>query len=82
LDNNEGYGFQYLEDKIAGYVLSLTANAPAPQILCYITDVTELAACLTTAYNGVTMMGGIVIEATHRPYPLQPRSTLVLIRKM
>ena len=45
-------------------MLSLTANAPAPQIFCCVTDVTELAACLTSAYGSVST-GGIVVKATH-----------------
>lgn len=60
----EGYWFHYLEDKIAGYMLSLTENAPAPEIFCCVTNVTELAACLTSAYN-TSSEGGIVVKATN-----------------
>lgn len=61
---SQGYWFQYLEDKIAGYMLSLTENAPAPEIFCCVTNVTELASCLTSAYN-TSSEGGIVVKATH-----------------
>jgi hypothetical protein len=60
---NEGYWFQYLEDKIAGYLLSFSQNLPAPKIHCCLTNVTDLFDCLS---NSVPQdVDGIVIKATN-----------------
>lgn len=61
---SKGYWFHYLEDKIAGYLLSLTVNVPAPEIYCCVTNVTELASCLSGVYNNASL-GGIVVKATN-----------------
>ena len=58
-----GYWFHYLEDKIAGYLLSVDQNVPAPKIHCCITNVTELLYCLNeTVPDDVD---GVVIKATN-----------------
>jgi hypothetical protein len=61
---NEGYWFQYLEDKIAGYVLSIDQSAPAPKIFCCVTSQDQLRECLK---NNVMPENpnGIVIKATN-----------------
>jgi hypothetical protein len=61
---SKGYWFHYLEDKIAGYLLSLTVNVPAPAIYCCVTNVTELSSCLAGVYNNASL-GGIVVKATN-----------------
>jgi TupA-like ATPgrasp len=58
-----GYWFQYLENKIAGYILSLTENVPAPEIFCCVTNVSELSPCLSNYFNKASI-GGIVVKAT------------------
>ena len=58
-----GYWFHYLEDKIAGYLLSLDQNVPAPKVHCCLTNVTELFDCLNdTVPEDVK---GVVIKATN-----------------
>ena len=60
---NEGYWFQYLEDKIAGYLLSVTQNFPAPKVYCCITNALDLYDCLSSSVpQGVD---GLVIKATN-----------------
>jgi hypothetical protein len=61
---NDGYWFHYLEDKIAGYLLSLAANVPAPKIFCCVTDVNDLSACLDDVYSN-PLVTGIVVKATN-----------------
>jgi hypothetical protein len=61
---SKGYWFHYLEDKIAGYLLSLTVNVPAPEIYCCVANVTELSSCLAGVYNNASL-GGIVVKATN-----------------
>ena len=60
----DGHWFHYLEDKIAGYLLSLAENIPAPKILCCVTDVKDLAACLADVYDNA-LVTGIVVKATN-----------------
>jgi len=60
---NDGYWFQYLEDKIAGYILSIGEDLPAPRIHCCLTSVTELFDCLNNTVP--PDVEGIVIKATN-----------------
>jgi hypothetical protein len=54
---SQGYWFHYLEDKVAGYLLSLLANVPAPEIYCCVTDMSALSACLTKVYDNSNITG-------------------------
>ena len=58
-----GYWFHYLEDKIAGYLLSVDQNVPAPKVHCCLTNVTELFNCLNDTVPGD--VDGVVIKATN-----------------
>lgn len=58
-----GYWFHYLEDKIAGYLLSVSQQLPAPKVYCCLTDARELYDCLNSSVPpGVD---GLVIKATN-----------------
>lgn len=58
-----GYWFHYLEDKIAGYLLSTMEGVPTPQVYCCVTDMMELPGCLTSSIpSGQT---NIVIKSTN-----------------
>jgi hypothetical protein len=60
---NAGYWFHYLEDKIAGYLLSVSQRLPAPKVYCCLTDAVELYECLSSSVpRGVD---GLVIKATN-----------------
>ena len=59
-----GYWFHYLDDKIAGYLLSIDQQAPAPEIFCCETDVTKLYQCLEEKVF-TRDLDGIVIKATN-----------------
>ncbi|KAI2501567.1 oxidoreductase [Fragilaria crotonensis] len=63
LESN-GYWFQYLEDKIAGYLLSVDQQAPSPEIFCCVTDVAGLSQCLKDKVF-TRDLDGIVIKATN-----------------
>jgi hypothetical protein len=60
---NEGYWFHYLEDKIAGYVLSIDQLAPTPKIFCCVTSKDQLLECLKEKVIPENP-NGIVIKAT------------------
>jgi hypothetical protein len=59
----DGYWFHYLEDKIAGYLLSLDQSVPAPKIFCCVTNEQDLRDYLNET---VIPAGpeGVVIKAT------------------
>lgn len=68
------YWFHYLEDKIAGYLLTVGQNYPAPQIKACATDVAKLQPLLTGASVNILDTDGkfvlptgtgIVIKATN-----------------
>jgi hypothetical protein len=61
---SDGYWFHYLEDKVAGYLLSVDQQAPAPEIFCCVTDVTGLQQCLQEKVF-TRDLDGIVIKATN-----------------
>ncbi|KAI2502637.1 extracellular matrix structural constituent [Fragilaria crotonensis] len=60
----DGYWFQYLEDKIAAYLLTVDQLAPAPEIFCCETDVAQLYQCLEDKVF-TKDLDGIVIKATN-----------------
>ena len=58
----KGYWFQYLEDKVAAYLLSVEQGFTAPEIFCCVTSASELSSCLS---NDVpSSVNGVVIKAT------------------
>ncbi len=60
---NDGYWFHYLEDKIAGYILSVGENLPAPKVHCCLTNISDLSDCLNNSVPAD--VDGIVIKATN-----------------
>lgn len=71
---DDGYWFHSLEDKIAGYLLTVDQNLLAPSIYCCVTKVEDLAECLEAsgfkAKDGEMTIDnkegkGIVIKATN-----------------
>ena len=59
----DGYWFHYLQDKIAGYLLTLDQGLPAPKVHCCLTNVTELFNCLNSVVPDD--VDGVVIKATN-----------------
>ena len=59
-----GYWFHHLDDKIAGYLLFIDQQAPAPEIFRCETDVTKLYQCLEEKVF-TKDLDGIVIKATN-----------------
>jgi len=60
----DGYWFHYLEDKIAGYLLSVDQIVPAPQIFCCVTNEEQLRQCLEEKVIPENP-DGVVIKATN-----------------
>ena len=60
---SQGYWFQYLEDKVAAYLLSVEQGVTAPEIFCCVTSSSELDACLED--DVPADIDGIVIKATN-----------------
>lgn len=60
---SDGYWFHQLEDKIAGYLLSLEEAVPAPNMFCCVTNQEELVDCLENSIPNDA--DGIVIKATN-----------------
>ena len=60
---SDGYWFHYLEDKIAGYLLSVDQGVRAPKVHCCLTNATDLFNCLNSNVPGD--VDGVVIKATN-----------------
>jgi hypothetical protein len=60
----DGFWFHFLEDKIAGYLYTLHQGAPAPEILCCVTNPSDLYDCLEEKVYPRDL-NGIVIKATN-----------------
>jgi hypothetical protein len=61
---SKGFWFHNLEDKIAGYLLSVDQNVPVPEIFCCETNVDDLYKCLVEKVF-TRDLDGIVIKATN-----------------
>ena len=60
---SDGYWFHYLEDKIAGYLLTVDRGFYAPKVHCCLTNATDLLNCLNSTVPDD--VGGVVIKATN-----------------
>jgi hypothetical protein len=60
---DKGFWFHYIEDKIAGYLLTTLSGMPAPEIFCCVTSSALLRICLNNEVPST--VDGIVIKATN-----------------